>query len=228
MSIVVQKIPGRETSRIFIFEGKIPSFPSGENMFEDRDNALKSGFYVAGDILGNHRAKAVKSFHSNRLPGYNNGFWDCIEITLNPGYSWDNPVKGTQTVADKYAEIFQSNYFEKKQILFQDPKASGNDLKIVGLINTHIKTAFDKAASTAEEVTQRRNAGISPTVYDTVKIDHGHVEAKSYINGILTVVFSGNCGSDCVNKSTSSTETSLKADLRGPFPFIQQYAFIKQ
>lgn len=229
MSVSILNVPGNDAARIFVFEGQAPSFPYEEYEFTDRNDANISGYFVAANLLANPRSVSVKVLRSDMIPEYiGRGSWDCVEVTLREAFLWNSLVKATSdvTVAQRYAQVLQAQFFDGSNRRYQDPSGQNENAAIVAEVNGHLKKALQEAASTGEELTHRRNAGYRPTVFDTLKIDKGNVQATSYANGVLTSVFSGKCASDCVSKSTLATETSIQDMLRPIYPFIKQYVFI--
>lgn len=239
MSVVIHVTPHVENTRTFIFEGRTPIFPKDES-FVDKTKALQAGYYGAAFLLGNPRIAGVRCHSSAEIKDYKGGKWDCLEVTMNAGHSWDNVAKAAatqmnnmqaaapKTVAEIYAGIMQNEFFAKNTALYLKPQVATED-NILIAVNNHFKTAMANATPTHEEMDRRQRAGAKLSVYDTIRAHAGSVRAQSYRNGTLTILFSGNCAGNCVNKDTGATQSGIKADLKsGPTPFVEHYHFVQQ
>ena len=123
----------------------------------------------------------------------------------------------------------EREFIKNKKPFYSNPQAMGSDADIMQNISVHLRKSYMEATANKAEFDRKQGRGERTTVYDTIRSDKGHVSAKSYKGGILTVVFSGNCGNNCVNGGdTRATESGLKADLGPAFPYIRQFVFEKQ
>lgn len=123
----IEIIDNDQTSKFFVFSGRPATLPVTSQLFDNRADAAKQGYYIAAYLLEAKQIQSVKCFQYEGT--------DCIEVTLQKGMHWKDAF--ANAISDKLTHDF----LHKAIPLYQHPDSIHVPTNLAQHVNELIETS---------------------------------------------------------------------------------------